>query len=407
MDSETVRIERLAAGGEGVGRLADGRVVFVPRTAQGDLVALRGIVRKARFARADVAELVERSPDRAEPRCVHFVRDRCGGCALQHVAPDAQVRAKAAIVGDALRRIGKLDVPDPPVEPAASPWGWRSRIVLTQRGGVAGFHPEGEPGRVFMLERCEIAAPPLSVLWSEMRGRGPDALSRTERITLRVERDGGTHAILHHDHPGFDGAPWRAPLACGASVWEQRAGAAARLLSGPGSGAAPTAFEQVDAAAGERIRRFAVERAGDLSGAVAWDLYAGTGATSALLAARGARVEAVEADEAAADSAAVRSLPGTVRFTCGRAEDVAASLPRPRVVVTNPSRSGMDERACEAVAASGAERIVYVSCDPATLARDLRRLGADASRLEVRAFDAFPQTAHVETVAVLARTVLA
>ncbi len=174
MTTETgapVRILRIASGGDGVGKLDDGRTVFVPRTAAGDLVTLKRIKVAKTFARAEVDVVVEPSPDRIEPGCPHYVRDQCGGCQLQHLALPAQLAAKQTMVGDALRRIGKLDVEDPEIEPAAAVWGYRNKVTLAvaDDGRRIGFHRHGHAGEVFDLERCLIADAGLMELWSVVR----------------------------------------------------------------------------------------------------------------------------------------------------------------------------------------------------------------------------------------------
>src|SRR6266699_843350 len=126
--NEIVSITRVAVGGDGVGRLSDGRVVFVPRTAPGDRIRLRegSLQRHRNFARAELGEIVSSGPARVAPPCPHYVHDHCGGCQLQHLAYDAQLAAKRAIVGDALRRIGKLDMPDPEIVEALEEWRYRA-----------------------------------------------------------------------------------------------------------------------------------------------------------------------------------------------------------------------------------------------------------------------------------------
>ena len=153
-----VRILRLAAGGDGVGKLDDGRTVFVPRTAAGDLVELTGLRSHKRFARARAGRMLELSPDRVEPRCPHFLRDECGGCQLQHVAPSAQREARRGFVGDALRRLGRRDVPDPPLVPADREFDYRTKITLAASadGRRVGLHRYDSADRVFDLEWCHI-----------------------------------------------------------------------------------------------------------------------------------------------------------------------------------------------------------------------------------------------------------
>jgi 23S rRNA (uracil1939-C5)-methyltransferase len=162
-----------------------------------------------------------------------------------------------------------------------------------------------------------------------------------------------------------------------------------------------TVFEQVNPVMGDRVRAYAVEQLGQLTGRKVWDLYAGIGETTAQLVARGARVESVEVDRRAVAEADARG-PAARRHT-GRVEDVLPELAEPDCVITNPPRTGMDERVTSALERLGPSRLVYISCDPATLARDIQRL--PRFRLAaVQAFDLFPQTTHVETVAVLDRT---
>ncbi|HEV2290356.1 MAG TPA: TRAM domain-containing protein [Gemmatimonadales bacterium] len=411
-----VRVLRVAAGGEGVGKLPDGRTVFIPRTAPGDLVALADVELRKRFARARIGEVVEPAPDRVAPRCVHYDRDRCGGCQLQHLSPDAQRAAKRAIVGDALRRIGGIDVADPEVEPSPSAWGYRNKLTLAVEGGRIGLHPLDAPTRVFDLERCEIVAPALQELWSALSPLRRSLPADAERIVLRVDRDGGRHVIV--ECPA--GTIWAGGAELGrrlaasgmaVTVWWRPEGGAARVVSGSADAYPATVFEQVNPALGDAIRRYAVECAEPASGERVWDLYAGIGETTELLLERGAVVDSVELDRRAVEQGQRRSRfgppPGSqapggpVERHAGRVEDQVGRLPRPAVVVTNPPRVGMEPAAVAAIAAARPRRIVYVSCDPATLARDVARLGGGYRVRSVRAFDLFPQTAHVETVLVL------
>jgi 23S rRNA (uracil1939-C5)-methyltransferase len=185
-----------------------------------------------------------------------------------------------------------------------------------------------------------------------------------------------------------------------ATLWWQPEGGAPRAVAGSSEAFPATVFEQVHPEMGDAVRAFAIEVLGEVTGRTVWDLYAGIGETTALLARGGARVESVESDARAVAEAESRG-PGARRLT-GRVEDVLGQLKRPDLVVTNPPRTGMDQRVTEALERLAPVRIVYISCDPATLARDLTRLpGYQVGRLQ--AFDLFPQTAHVETVTMLER----
>ena len=159
-----------------------------------------------------------------------------------------------------------------------------------------------------------------------------------------------------------------------------------------------TVFEQVHPEMGDRVREFAVQQLGDPAGRKVWDLYAGIGETTTSLVSRGSAVESVELDRRAVAEAERRG-PGARRLA-GRVEDLLPRLQRPDLVILNPPRGGTDLRVTTELGRLRPDRVVYISCDPATLARDLQRLPGFDLKL-VEAFDLFPQTTHVETVAVL------
>ena len=400
-----VRVLRLAAGGDGVGKLPDGKTVFVPRTAPGDLVELVELREHKRFARARPGRLLEVSPDRVEPRCPHYVNDECGGCQLQHLNYEAQLLSRRTLVGDALRRLGKRDVPDPPIVPAAKIFEYRTKLTLhvSEDERRIGLHPYGRPDQVFDLERCHITVPELMELWRVIRTLRPFLPPRVEQIVLRLDRNGGRHMVVRVG----EGEVWdgferlRRELerrAIPVTIWYQPEGGAARAVAGAGEAFPATVFEQVHPEMGDRVRAFALEQLGEVAGRRVWDLYAGIGETTAQLIAKGATVESVELDRRAVAEAEARG-PTAKRHT-GRVEDVLRELRRPDLVIVNPPRTGMDQRVSAELDRLAPNRLVYISCDPATLARDLQRLQRFRLRL-VQTFDLFPQTTHVETVAVL------
>jgi 23S rRNA (uracil1939-C5)-methyltransferase len=409
--SDVVAITAIAAGGEGVGRLADGRAVFVARTAPGEQIRLReGVKLHKSFARGELAEIVAAGADRVTPPCPHYAQDRCGGCQLQHVSYEAQLTAKRAIVGDALRRIARLDVGDPEIVEAVEEWRYRAKLSLAVKsigrsdGRTVGLHPYDRPTSVFQLIDCHIADFRLMALWRELRPRLGLLPPRLTRLTLRLDREGRRHVIAEST-----GEPWhnpealRAALPGGESVicWWQPVDGAARVVAGPATGFPATAFEQASPEMASIARGWAVEQLGDIRGAVVWDLYGGIGDTAVALAERGAQVVSVDADEKAIDWARRRQAPRPVRFIAGKAEDVLPTLPEPSAVVVNPPRAGLHWNVTLRLTAQPVSRLIYVSCDPATLARDLHRLSATYRVTAVRAFDLFPQMAHVEAVAVM------
>jgi 23S rRNA (uracil1939-C5)-methyltransferase len=402
-----VRILRVATGGDGVGRLEDGRAVFVPRSAPGDLVELTQVREHRRYARARVGQVLEPSPQRVVPRCPHYVHDECGGCQLQHLGSPAQREARRAIVGDALRRLAKLEVEDPELVPAAEEFDYRTKITLhvDEGGRRIGLHPLDRPDRAFELVRCHITTPELMTLWSELRTLRELLPGGLRQIVLRLDRGGGRHVVL----VTRDDAPWTAAAALhgtlmtrgvGATLWLQPEGGEARAAAGTEQPFPATVFEQVHPAMGDRVRAHAVAALGEVGGRHVWDLYAGIGETTAALAGAGASVESVESDPRAVAEAEARG-PSAERHV-GRAEQIIGRLRAPDLVITNPPRTGMDQRVTVALKTAAPRRIVYISCDPATLARDLTRLPGFRLRSAL-AFDLFPQTAHVETVAVLDR----
>jgi 23S rRNA (uracil1939-C5)-methyltransferase len=403
--SDIVTITGIAVGGDGVGRLSDGRVVFVPRTAPGDRIRLRegSLQRHRNFARGELGEIVEASPNRVTPPCPHYTHDHCGGCQLQHLAYDTQLSAKRAIVGDTLRRIGKLKVADLEVVEALEEWRYRSKISMAVKTSV-GLHPYDRPNFVFPLADCHITDFRLMALWRELRPRLALLPQLLTRLTLRLDRDERRHIIAESAGEPWLNAPELQRALAGAVdgevvCWWQPVDGAARVVAGPATGFPATAFEQVNPGMGMLTRQWAVAQLGDVKGQMVWDLYGGIGDTAALLVERGASVVSVDADEKAVSWGRER-LPAA-RFIAARAEDVLPSLPPPHAVVVNPPRGGLHWDVSLKLTSEPVAKLVYISCDPATLARDLSRLNVNYVVKAVRAFDLFPQTAHVETVAVL------
>jgi len=400
-----VRILRLASGGDGVGRLEDGRAVFVPRTAPGDLVELSSLREHRRFARARLGSLLEEGPDRIAPRCPHYTEDECGGCQLQHLSLPAQQAARRSFVGDALRRLARLDAADPDLVPAAKAFEYRTKVTLAAvpGGPGIGLRRYDRPNEIFMLERCHLTVPELMGLWGDLRSLGALLPPGLEKIVLRRDRSGGLHVVFDvATGAGWAGGP---PLLAelrrqghAPTIWWHPAGGAPRTVAGAGETYPATAFEQVHPEMGDQVRAFALGQLGDVEGRHVWDLYAGIGETTAALAESGAEVDSVEADRRAVRAAEAAGPPA--RRHAARVEDVLGQLRAPDLVLTNPPRTGMDARVTDALERARPERLVYVSCDPATLARDLTRLPSFRLAL-ARSFDLFPQTAHVETVAVL------
>jgi tRNA/tmRNA/rRNA uracil-C5-methylase (TrmA/RlmC/RlmD family) len=220
---------------------------------------------------------------------------------------------------------------------------------------------------------------------------------------LRLDRNGGCHLVLRvGEGEVWSGADrlFRELSRQGLSLtlWYQPAEGAPRAVAGAPEAFPATVFEQVNPTMGDQVRDYAVTRLGEVAGRKVWDLYAGIGETTAQLITRGAIVESVELDRRAVAEAEARGP--AARRLAGRVEDLVGQLSRPDLVVTNPPRTGMSDRVSAELERRLPSKVVYISCDPATLARDLQRL-PNFRIQELRAFDLFPQTTHVETVVVL------
>lgn len=412
-----VPIHGIAAGGAGVGRLSDGRAVFVPRTAPGDRARVALTTERSRWARARLAALAEPGPDRRSPPCPEYAR--CGGCALQHLEYRAQLRWKRQIVQDALSRIGGSSYEVSAVVPAPRELGYRSRVSFTLRrlrGGrvVAGLHLLEERGRVFDLSGdCLLADSALQLAWKRLRAAwGPGARHLPAggelRLTLRKADQGVVLAIRGGKDPGDPDALLESVEDL-VAIWHSTGGEPPELLAGSGDtteswlgerfAVRASAFLQVNREVGETLHRRVLELAGNHGGTVV-DAYCGAGIFGRALARSGRTAVGIEADPEAAAAARTGAPPGFSVIEGTVEAYLAEQLPA-GVVILNPPRTGVDPRVSEALLADPPAALLYVSCDPATLARDMRRLEGGFAVRAVEPFDLFPQTAHVETLVLL------
>jgi len=447
--SLSVTIDDLAFGGEGVGRI-DGYVVFVRGGIPGDHLRVRLDQARARFGRASIEAVLIPSPHRVEAPCQYF--GRCGGCRLQHVDYAAQLGFKSKQVADALQRLGGL----PPVEirpifAAPETYGYRNKMEFTvARGGLSknltvGLHEAERYDRVLDVERCLLQSERMNALLDESRrffiehgltayeqdsgegllrflmlreGRGTDeamvnvvtsspAVSELEplagRLAARVKE---TASVVMNVNPK------KASVAVG--IEEHLLGGRDHIRESVGGlsfQVSANSFFQTNSAQAERLFTIVLEAAALTGGETVFDLYAGTGAISLLLAQRSRWVYGVEVAQAAVDDAARNAaangianctfLAGEVRFVL---PELIAQGVTAQVVVADPPRAGFHPKALATLARLAPARIIYVSCNPATLARDLGDLARAGYRVEwVQPVDMFPHTPHIEAVARLER----
>jgi len=411
-------VERLTFGFDALARAA-GQVVFVPYAAPGDRVEAEPVERRRDWLRARIERVLTPGPARVLPGCAAF--PACGGCQWQHVAPPAQREAKRDVVAEQLRRVAGL--PDAVVLPtlaAEETFGYRARVSLVAEGRRLGFH-RARSHALVEIDACPIAAPAVSAHLATARAWAAALRAPLRRVTVSAVPGGVVLVAATDARPGprdvhateqllAREATVRGAVLRGGGARHVVGDATVRVEVEPGLALeiSADAFTQVNPAA-NRLLVATVLAFGDFgTGDRVLDLYCGAGNFTLPLARRGVRAQGVERDAvavAAAEANAARLGLATARFACA---PVAHALTSPEgafeAVVLDPPRAGAGD-VIDALARLKAGRIVYVSCNPATLARDVRALGAHGYRLaRVQPVDLFPQTFHVEAVADLRLT---
>lgn len=413
-----VALTEMSPSGEAVGR-ADGLVVFARYALPGEIADVTITHRRRSYARGVAGAIIRPSPVRVAPPCPHF--GVCGGCEWQHADYNAQVSFKTRIVREQLARIGKLPHADVlPCLPCPRPYGYRNHTqVAMAADGAIGYREAGSQ-RVTPVRACPILDPSLEQLLRllvQARIRPPDHLREihlragvaTGERMMAFEIDNGALDTAARQAAGLP-APVGTAIAVSATSGESRAVAGSpRLRERVGDTtyaySAATFFQVNTVMAGELVNT--VMQALELSGTErVLDLYCGAGLFTAPISARAGFVLGIESSRGAARDAR-DNLRGRANATVieadvkrGLLDDAVRNRAWQRVV-TDPPRAGMDAEALARIAAIGAARLVYVSCDPATLARDAGRLREHGYTLRyAQPLDLFPQTHHVETVAV-------
>ncbi|MBI5883782.1 MAG: 23S rRNA (uracil(1939)-C(5))-methyltransferase RlmD [Elusimicrobia bacterium] len=468
METLTVRVERMAPEGSGIGRSprersgsaldrAQGQVVFVPFAAPGDLLEVEVTASKSTFLRTRVLKVLEPGLGRVLPRCpLHFDPSRpgpaCGGCDWQHLDYGSQLAAKKEIVADALRRIAKAGAAEvAPVKPSPLEWAYRNKVQVPFGKGpgaspIAGFYACGSHS-IVPLEACPVQTD-LSVAilrrvrelagklgwrpYEEHSGRG-----WLRHLYIRTNADNQAIAAIVTRDPSLPGGPefiremrsrfhqlvglyqnvqpmktsvilgptWK--TLWGSRGLTERIGRL-RFFSSPGSfmqvntGAAALLYDEALSALTEGGRTFPL----------VFDVYCGVGTISLWVAGAADRVLGIEENRAAVQDAILNCRTNdirNVRFQAGRAEGLLSravrETPGPAAAIVDPPRSGLTPPVLRCLTAGAIRRVVYVSCDPATFARDAGYLLRSGFRLRrVQPLDLFPQTSHVEIVGLLDRS---
>jgi 23S rRNA (uracil1939-C5)-methyltransferase len=376
-----VTVEKMAAGGDSIARLDDGRVVFVRGALPGERVRVHVHTSKRDFAKGDAVEIVEPAPGRVVPPCPALA-DGCGGCGWQHVHPSQQLRSKADIVRDALRRTAHLDDAQVDIAGAVEPWGYRTTMrFAVAADGRLGLRAASSH-RVVPLDDCLVAHPTLAALLPAIRVQGAD------EVTVRVSVATGECTVLP-SAPGavVTGLPAHATVGTTGVVHEQVGGTTLRV-------GATSFFQSGPAAATLLVDEVRRACEGRLAQGPWLDAYGGVGLFAATL---GGQATVVESSPSACADARVNVPSATVHCT-----SFEAWSPAPfDLAVVDPARAGLGRHAVAVLAATAASRVVLVSCDPVAMARDtalLREHGYVHGGSRV--LDLFPHTPHVEVVSV-------
>ncbi len=381
-----VETERLAFGGEAVARLG-GFTLFIPFAAPGERVRVRITEKKKNFARAVIEEILRPAVERRAPRCPHF--GECGGCHLQHIPYTSQIEAKSEFIRDSLARIGRIEWADKIEIRRSVEYGYRSRAqIKVDRSGDQvriGFNRRASHS-VCDVESCPVLSDDLNSALTTLRSKlqSGDAPQKDE-FEIAASREGVSIS------PSLEGLP--------TGALEQRVGDYTYRFS-------PSVFFQGNSLL---LEEMIAESVGEKRGALAVDLFAGVGLFTLPMARLYKRVIGIEAEREAVRFAK-ENLAGNiiqnVEFHCAAVEHWLENFETTETIdflLLDPPRSGA-ALAIEEIARLRPSRIAYVSCDPATLARDLRKiLDAGYELKQISGFDLFPQTYHVETIAQLAR----
>lgn len=395
----------LTYGGDVMGRLDDGRAVFVPFGLPGERVRVRLTEEKKNFARGEIIEILESSKERIAPRCKHF--GECGGCHYQNLPYERQLEAKTEILIDQLKRIGKIE--NPPVQKmiaCPNPWNYRNYVQFHLTGdrklGFVGAGTTFARG-IIPISECHLPESSINQLWPQLEFE-PD--TDIERVSIRAGKDDDLMLVLESDSP----EPPELEIEAGISVthlYEENTVVIAgndhvviEVLNRDFKVSA-VSFFQVNTVMAEKMVSYLIDNLPVTQSSTLLDIYCGVGLFSAFFAPKCKTVIGVESSPSACEDF-VSNLDefDNVELYEGLAEDVIPHLEaKPDVILVDPPRSGLDKQVLDGILKLNPQMIAYISCDPSTLARDAARLLNGGYRLkDVAPFDLFPQTYHIESI---------
>jgi 23S rRNA (uracil1939-C5)-methyltransferase len=401
----TLQLTDMAHGGDALGR-HEGKVIFVPYAMPGEEALVEIVEDKGRYARGRLVEILSPSPHRTDPPCPHFGPGKCGGCQWQHIAYPAQLELKAAVVGGQLARIGRL--PDVPVKqpiPSASSWRYRNHVQFSvSDDGRLGFVATNGR-RVETIEVCYLLHPILEELFVALDLELPELA----RLSLRAGVNTGDLMMIFETQDDMPPAlESDLPVSCvlllsdGTPVNLIGNNYVTEVVAGRRFRISATSFFQVNTAAAEELVRVVGEYLAPAGDETLLDAYCGVGTFALSLADKVGHVIGIEENVGAVADARLNAAElANVVLIEGSVEAILPKLDRRiDLAVLDPPRQGCKPEALRALVELAPRRIVYVSCDPATLARDARRLtGGGYQLVEVQPVDMFPQTYHIESVA--------
>jgi len=409
MDQE-ITLTTFTYGGDALGRLDDGRAVFVPFGLPGERVRVRLTEEKRNFARGELVEVLEALPQRIVPRCIHF--GVCGGCHYQNLPYEEQLLAKTEILRDQLMRIGKME--NPPVKKMVAcpnPWNYRNQVQfhLTKDGrlGYVGAGTTSAQGIIPIIE-CHLPGASINSLWPQLEFE-PEM--NIERVSLRAGKDEDLMLVLESDFPESPELEIEAGISV-THVYEDNAVVIAgndhiviRVLGGDFRVSAASFF-QVNTVMAEKMVYHLLTNLALSPTITLLDVYCGVGLFSAFLAPKCKTLIGIESSESACEDFTFNLDEfDNVELYMGTAEDVIPHLEaKPDIVLVDPPRCGLEKRVVDGILKLDPRLIAYVSCDPSTLARDVARLINGGYRLkDVTPFDLFPQTYHIESISLFER----